>query len=236
MSTIESAKERMKLIDKIKVIILDFDNCLVLDPVTRKGSEEVKDKAWYGVFPEYNPEELGAVIEEAQRQIAGGKGDRKDIVRLVSEHFGVPKEKIPAEIESRCQAFNEVVQVGVLRVGVSPDNRRAVKTFSRMMPVYINTATPKEQSLESLAALELTGFTDVYGRPGTKVGNLKEIIAREKVSASDVLYIADGESDWQAAQEVGCQFVGISTARNTAWQEKPQEFPTVNSLLEILEL
>jgi HAD superfamily hydrolase (TIGR01549 family) len=226
----------MKLLEKVKIIILDFDNCIILNPKTKKGSEEVKDEAWFKIFPEYDPKKLETVVKEAQKQIAGGKGDRKDVARLICEHFGVPKEKIPDEIKRSCESFNTIVQKGILEIGVSSDNRRAIGTLSKKMPVYINTATPKEQSLESLAALKLSGFTDVYGRPGNKVENLKAIINREKINPSEVLYAGDAESDWQAAQEVGCQFVGISTARNTAWHNQSQKFPVVNSLSEILEL
>ncbi|HUW22026.1 MAG TPA: HAD family hydrolase [Candidatus Bathyarchaeia archaeon] len=226
----------MRQVNKIKVIVLDFDNCIVLDPTTRRGSEEVKDQAWCKVFTEYDPEELEKVIAEAQEQIKGGKGDRRDIVRLVCKHFGIPEEKIPTEIEYRCEAFNAIVQVGILQIGVSPENRQAIKILSGKMPVYINTATPKEQSLESLAALELGGFKDVYGRPGNKVENLKTIIERESIDPSKILYVGDSENDWQAAQAVGCRFIGVQTARNTAWQGKQQEFPVIHSLAEILEL
>ena len=219
---------------KAKVLVLDFDNCLVLDEKTRIGSEEVKDEAWFEVFSEYDQRELGEVIEKAQKQIVGGKGDRQDIVRIICQHFGIPKEKIPAEIELRLKDFNAIVQAGIRRIGVSQDNRQALKMLFQRMPVYLNTATPREQSLESLRALKLEGFKDVYGRPGTKIENLQNIIARESVTPSAVLYVGDQESDWQVAQELGCQFVGVQTSRNTAWQRKPQEFPIVHSLSEIL--
>ena len=84
-----------------KVLVLDFDNCIVLDEKIGTGSEEVKDEAWFTVFPEYSRVELEPVLEQAKKDIAGGKGDRKDIVERVSKHFNVAEEKIPQEIITR---------------------------------------------------------------------------------------------------------------------------------------
>ena len=73
---------------KAEVLVLDFDNCLILDPETREGSEDLKKSAWFRVFP-YEPGELSQAIDEAYRQIAGGKGDRRDVVRFVLQRCGV---------------------------------------------------------------------------------------------------------------------------------------------------
>jgi FMN phosphatase YigB (HAD superfamily) len=40
---------------KITAVVFDLDNTLLLDPATGEGSEEIKDRAWYRVFSEYNP-------------------------------------------------------------------------------------------------------------------------------------------------------------------------------------
>ena len=221
----------------IKVIVFDFDNCIVLDEKTRTGSEEVKDGAWFEVFSEYNRAELDTVVEKVKRDIAGGKGDRKDIAARVLKHFGFPESEIPQEVPRRCQRFDEIIQEGIKRISISDATRESIAELAERFPLYINTATPREAALESLAVLRIAGFFKaVYGRPGTKVGNLREILAAESATPSEMLFIDDQESGRKAGEEIGCTFVGMQTARNKLWNETPQPFPIIKSFKEISHL
>ena len=79
-------------------------------------------------------------------------------------------------------------------------------------------------------------FKGVYGRPGTKAGNLQAIITAESVKPDEVLFVDDQPSNYEVAKEIGCQFVGIRTKRVRLWHETPQPFPLINSLSEILNI
>jgi phosphoglycolate phosphatase-like HAD superfamily hydrolase len=220
-----------------KVLVLDFDNCIVLDEKIGTGSEEVKDEAWFTVFPEYSRVELEPVLEQAKKDIAGGKGDRKDIVERVSKHFNVAEEKIPQEIINRCERFNQVLQEGIQKIGVSKKIQDTLAQLSKKLPIYVNTATPRQGALESLDAIGITSlFKKIYGRPGTKVENLQSAIKDENVKPEKLLFVDDQESGWIAAQVVGCGFIGIHTARNRKWKEKDQPFPIIRSLTELLTM
>lgn len=218
----------------VKVIVFDFDNCIVLDEQTRKGSEEVKDRAWFDVFSEYDAKELDTVVEQTKKDIAGGKGDRNDIAARVLKHFGFPEQEIPQEVARRCRRFDEIIQEGIKKISISSATRDSIAELSKNFPLYINTATPREAALESLKALGIAeSFKGIYGRPGTKLGNLRDIIAAESIHPDEMLLIDDQESGWKAAKEVGCQFVGMQTARNKPWNENPQPFPIIKSFKEI---
>ncbi len=180
---------------QIKAIALDFDNCIILDEETRKGSEEVKDEAWFTVFPEIDRETLTSVLEKVKKEIAGGKGDRKDIARRVQRHFCLGlntastsaeeinhklNQLLEQEAAARCNAYNRTVQEGIKEIGVSEQPRQALDELSKKMPVFVNSATPRDGILESINALGIRDyFTEVYGRPGTKVENLQNIVAAE---------------------------------------------------------
>lgn len=221
----------------IKVVAFNFDNCLVLDYNTREGSEELKDRAWFVVFPDYKRKILEPVIEEVKRSITGGKGDRRDIVKRVLKHFNFPEDKIPCEITRRCEMFNEFVQKGIKQVNISPEVRVALSELSDHLPLYVNTATPREAVLESLKALKIAKFfKGVYGRPGTKADNLRQILAVEAIQAEELLFVDDQPSGWKIAQEIGCSFVGMHTARNNLWHNHPQPFPIIRSLIELVKL
>jgi len=231
---------------QIKALALDFDNCIILDEKTRKGSEEVKDEAWFSVFPEIARVELEPVLEKIKKEIAGGKGDRKDIVtsvysRFLSELTG--KTSIPSiataymetEIMMRCDRYNYFVQEGIKRIGVSVETRRTIEKLSLQLPIYINTATPSGAILQSLDSLTLTKyFKGVLGRPKSKVENLFSIMASEDLARpTELLFVGDSTSDLAAAEKAGCLFVGMHTKRNKAWHTSTT-FPLIFSLSELV--
>lgn len=221
----------------IKVAAFDFDNCIVLDENTREGSEELKDHAWFVVFPDYKREILEPVIEEVKQSIVGGKGDRQDIVKRVLEYFNFPEDKIPYEVTRLCELFNASVQEGIKQINISPEVRVALAELSDRLPLYVNTATPREAVLESLEALKIAKFfKGVYGRPRTKVDNLRQILAVEAIRAEELLFVDDQPSGWKITQEIGCSFVGMHTARNKLWHNHLQPFPIIRSLIELVEL
>ena len=219
---------------KEKVLIIDLDNCLFLDEKTRKGSEEIKDEAWFEVFGECDRKILKPVLDKAKTELAGGKGDRKDIVLKVCKTFNLAKTE--DDTKKRCNFFSEIVKEGILKIGVSNDNKKALDLISKKIPIYVNTATPKDQAIEILKDLDiLKFFKDIYGRPETKMENMRLIVEREKIKPEECLYIDDQESGCLIAKEIGCNFFGMQTNRNTKWDSNSVSFPIIYSLLEIVK-
>lgn len=217
---------------KLPVIVFDFDNCIALDPRTGEGSEEIKDRAWYAVFPEYNHGALKVILGSAQRAIAGGRGDRKDVASMVLTHFGF-KGCVSEEAIARCERFDAVVQEGILALGISPEVKNALRSLSEKTHLYINTATPREPMVRTLNALGLSPyFKGVYGRPGTKVTNLGRIATMEDALFDRIVFVGDATGDYEAAKIVGCNFIGVRTMRNISWYN-PQRFHTVRSVDEV---
>lgn len=214
-----------------QVIVFDFDNCIALDPHTGEGSEEVKDRAWYDVFPEHDPVILAEVLENAQRAFAGGKGDRKDIAGMILDRFGFAG-CVSEEAIRRCSRFEDIVQEGIKRIIIPPEVHRAILRITQRIPLYLNTATPVEAMQKTLRALRLDLFKGVYGRPYTKVENLRLIANAEHASFREMIFVGDSKGDYDAARKVGCWFIGVRTKRNSAWR-KSQPFPTIGSLAEL---
>ncbi len=220
---------------KAEVLVLDFDNSLILDPETREGSEDLKKSVWFKVFP-YEPGELTQAIDEAYRQIAGGKGDRRDVVRIVLHRFGdlqVDEE----EINRYCDRFNTLVQEGILQIGVTQETRDTLAELNvRRISLYINSASPAESVEQSLKALRIFHyFKGIYGTPWTKEENLRKIIQAEGVDPLQVIFVDDSAIAWNIAQAVGCRFIGIHTKTNTAWHNGDMPFPVIRKLSELLE-
>lgn len=215
----------------IKVVILDFDNTLILDEASGVGSEEKKHDAWYGVFPEIPADTLSTRLDELQRKIVGGKGDRMDIIRALCADVGAPEDG--AEYARRNESFNAKVQEGVLEIGMSTEKREVLRALAGRYKLYLNSATLLPALRESLDALGIGDvFIGIYGRPGTKESNLREIIAHAQVNPQDVLCVDDQPKAYEIARAVGCQFIGMRTSA-VQW---PEDGPrTVGSLMEFGE-
>lgn len=220
---------------RIKVIVLDADNCIFLNEETREGSEEIKDRAWFELFSEYDQKKLNEVIENAKHDIAGGRGDRNDIARRVLEHFGFTTSQVADEVIKRCELFDVIVQRQIVSIPIRKEVYEVLKKLSGHFALYLNTATPRDSILKTLDILNLNIFKGVYGRPGTKVENLRAIINSEAIQPEKMLFVGDMQSDCNAAQDVGCRFVGIHTKRNWPWGEA-QSFPIISSLTELEEI
>lgn len=201
----------------VKVVVCDVDDVLI------EGSEDAKDAAWFPIFGEISKEKLAPVIKEAQQKILGGKGNRKNIAHDVLIRFvfapAEAKEKLEHEVERRCELFDNEVQTAMRRIGVRPEARAALLLLKKRFPLYVNTGIPVEALLRTLQNLRISElFKKVYGTPGTKVENLKHIAEDEHVLPGELLFISDGEKDFEAAEEFGCPFVGVGTHRNH-WNE-----------------
>ncbi len=221
---------------KTKVLALDFDNCLVLNEMTRKGSEEIKDEAWFMVFSEIPRNTLQPILEKIKQEFVGGKGDRKNIIDKIYQYFKIAETDLANGVAHRCEHFDALVQKGIKEIGISQKTRDAIATLSIKLPLYINTGTPHGEVLKSLNALKiLQFFKGVYGRPGTKIGNLRDIIAVESVNPDELLFVDDQQIGWLIAQEIGCKFIGMHTTRNHVWNKNTQPFPIIHSLAELLE-
>lgn len=218
-----------------KVLIIDLDNCLFLDEKTRKGSEEIKDDAWFNVFPEYEIKTLKILLEQIKMEVSGGKGDRKDIVLFLLKKNNL--DNSDEEINRRCNLFGKIVKQGILKIGVSKNNIKALELIFKKIPIYANTATPEIQAKEILNDLNLLKFfKGVYGRPKTKLENMRLIIEKERIKPKECLYVDDQESGYLIAREVGCNFMGMHTSKNVKWHININlSFSIIYSLLEIVK-
>lgn len=228
----QDLSESVPQLSSVSVLVLDFDNTLILDEASGVGSEEKKRDAWYGVFPEIPADTLSTRLDELQRKIAGGNGDRMDIIRALCTDAGAPKDD--AEYARRNEFFTVKVQEGVLEIGMNAGKRNVLRALIGRYKLYLNSATPLPALREGLDALGIGDvFTGIYGRPGTKDGNLREIIAQAQVEPQGVLFVDDQLKAYEIALSVGCQFIGMRTA-TVRW---PGNGPhAIGSLSELAKL
>ena len=222
---------------KKTVIVFDADG--VLFP----GGELMKDAAWDRMVATYSHPEhttltdwtTAIILARGEFGTGKGTGSRFDIIALALTETGLPATTTDTVVHTWAQAYNEMVQLMILELGVYPETRAALEILTTLgHSLYVNTATPTDAVSESLRALQLEQFfTGVYGQPESKVQNLQMIAERESVPVTEQVFVGDGSGDVRAATEEGCRFIGVTNESNQ-WQDTP--FPLIERLDELITL
>jgi phosphoglycolate phosphatase len=104
------------------------------------------------------------------------------------------------------------------RIRAAPERRGARLALAalrrRGLHLFINTGTPTRDVIPLLRARGLSRFfTGVFGIPGSKVDNLRQIMARTHTRPCEVLFVGDSMDDLAATKATGVWFVAIDAER-----------------------
>ena len=59
---------------------------------------------------------------------------------------------------------------------------------------------------------------------------MERILKKEKLNVKEMLFVGDAEGDYNAAKNIGCNFIGVANNWNK-W--KKREFPLIKSISEL---
>jgi phosphoglycolate phosphatase len=188
----------------VRCLVFDFDGVLV-------DSNALKYDAYFAVF-----RDVPAATPLIQRVLQNDNaGDRHDVIRsilaamlesqLISE-AAAGEHGVVARVEEYGRICEDAVMLAPETPGCSP----ALLTLADLCPLYINSATP-EEPLRRIVARRRWGalFTDVLGRPRSKVENLEIVCERERISRGSLVFVGDSSSDQAAADRFGCPFIAF---------------------------
>ncbi len=209
----------------IKILVLDFDG------VVTPRSEFFKQEAWRDVFSSYGKRAEKPFLE-AEKKYGGGRGgDRFDILQETYKLLGEPSDKIAELVKLGSEIFDKYVQKKILEAGINSNSKKTLESLSHKVPIYLNSATPVESLARSVKALGIEScFKASLGSPKSKVENFKYVSQKENTTPQEILFVGDGDSDYRAALEFGCKFIGFANDWNK-WDKK--SFPLIRNLNEI---
>lgn len=209
----------------IKAIVFDFDGVIV------RNSEFGKDKGWENIFPP----EIKTYVTLAKKKYSGGRGSRVDIIRELAPVMKIKSEEIDVWMEQKIREFEDFTSTFTINDGIIPEDRGALEILASKYPLYLNSATP-ESILPNL--VEKLGiaifFKNFYGQrnPNSKIENLERARSDTGISVEEILFVGDQDTDFQAAQKIGCQFVGIMNDWNK-WREGDKTFPLISGAKDL---
>ena len=196
----------MDLNSAIKIIVFDFDDTLV-------KSERIKKEAFATIFYQVDgavdvvrdfvrnslPLPRLAMIREILKLLCG-----RNLLSIAAIDFS-------ATVDDYLIRYGKLVEDLVLAAEEVSGAVDTLRTLSAEYPLYLNSATPQD-SISRIIIKKNWGifFKGVYGSPpGTKLSNLRKIIADENLFGREVLVVGDRESDRKSADECDCKFIGV---------------------------
>lgn len=217
------------MISMAKCVVFDFDGTLVESNEIKKstfykvverlsGSRKIIDEA---LSLKVNEERYDVFLEIARRLIDKKALSQQKTIEEWADAFTDEYTKICEILISKCP---EILGATDLLEGLT----------ERKFVLFVNSATPVEplKKIIELRSLDKY-FTRVYGKPCSKIENLRTIMASNMINPNEIIVIGDGESDRLAADATGCHFIGML---NDSSKFKTMPAYTVRNLLEAKEI
>ena len=181
----------------LTTLILDFDGIIV-------ESIPLKTVALRKIFSFAPPEHLDEIIAF---HLENGGMSRYDKFRHI--YANILDEPLTPEQEERlADEYVGLIFDAMLTVPYVHGAEDLLRDCSRMLPLYIVSATPEAEMHEIARRRDLTKyFVRIYGSPKTKAECIREILDETGGSPAEALFVGDAPNDWQAACETGVRFV-----------------------------
>jgi len=181
-------------------------------------------------------------LEEISQLCAGQSGGRIKVFNYVFEHLNEPEETISTLTEKASRVFDDYVQEKILKAGLATGTLSTLETLTNLdLKLYINSGTASPALQDIIKKLGIHHFfSGVFGSTkepigGGKVENLQYIAEQEKLGPEAIIFVGDSDSDYKAAVEFRCDFIGISNEWN-GWRKDAKSFPVISKLSDIPRL
>jgi len=206
----------------IKAIAFDFDGVLA-------DSNKLKEDVYFEILPKSDHALVKTIL--ADQNIVQ---TRSAVFRALFASKGLSGKNLEIRSAAFSGRYNDFVQEGIEKMGLVPGAEDLLQKLSDKYSLYINSHTQEDALLETVVRLGIGHFfKGVFGRKNInskKSEVLKEIMEKERAAPEEVLMVGDADSDFEAAEEAGCRFVGVANDYN-GWEKK--EFTLVQNISEL---
>ena len=203
--------------------IFDFDGVI-------KDSVKVKSEAFVQLYASEG-KEFQRKVEEYH--LANGGISRYVKFKVWNEWLGrsTSEEAIAELAKNFAQLVIDNVVASPFVIGAI----EAIEAANENALCFIATGTPDDEINLILSQLDLGRFFhEVHGSSRKKSTIVKDIVARYHLTPSEVLFIGDAQTDYQAALENGLDFYLRKTDYNSDWFEsKPGITYKANDLKDL---
>ena len=205
-----------------RIIIFDFDGVIV-------ESNAIKDQAFFKLYLPYG-ESIARSAHELHLSNSGAS--RFEKFALIHKVV-LGREITPAESQDFGQRFRSLCFDAVCACPMIPGAEQFLNTYAGRIGMALASATPEEELVAILKKRDLTRyFRHTCGKPRSKLQNLNYILASEKLTPDQAVFVGDQPSDRDAALEAAIPFIRrVEDSSNTLTADH-----SITNLMELSEL
>jgi len=185
---------------RLKLIITDFDGVIL-------NSEPAKDLAYKECFS-FFPQQVDDFMSYHFENPTVGRYEK-----LKYFYENILKIKYTDDCKNWISdRFNEIAYNKVCSSSFIPGALEFIRDFSKKLPIWVVTGTPKDQLIRVLKKLEIDKyFEKVFSTPPNKSQILSKVLSDANVSPEETVFIGDMNNDLNSAKDNGIPFIGIET-------------------------
>ena len=208
----------------IRAIIFDFDG-VILDSV------DIKTKAFARLFEDHEP---GVVRQVVAHHLANGGVSRFRKFQHIYEnilHTPMPE----GESERLGERFSALVFDEVVKAAWIPGAPEFLGENHTRYRCFVASGTPQEELERIVKLRDLEKyFAGIFGSPATKEEITRGIFAKEGLRNSEVLFVGDALTDFNAAKACDVRFVGIASGGSDPFPAGTLVLPDLRGLAGLL--
>lgn len=178
-------------------VVFDCDGVLI-------ESVDIKTAAFVELFSEY-PQHAEAIADHHLTHLGISRFEKfrwiyRELLQL---------ELGDDQLKALGQRFADHVAAGTLTCPEVPGTTATLATLHGWaVPLFVASGTPQDELDQVISARGWTTlFAGVHGSPTTKPDMLTSIAKTVGTTPSQLVFVGDGWSDYQAARETGARFV-----------------------------
>lgn len=205
----------------LRALIFDFDDVLV-------ESAGIKTSAFVRLFAAEGPEVVQRIV--AYHRAHGGVS-RFEKFRTI--YRDILRRPLDTETFQRfCDQFADLIVEAIIAAPWVEGAEAFLDAHRGRYRFFVVSGTPEEELRTIVQRRQMAHYFDgVYGSPTPKEILLRQVLARQHLQPTEVLFIGDAATDWLTAQTLGLPFLwrqGPQTPRLTGYTG-----PRITSLAEL---
>ncbi|NQS90399.1 HAD hydrolase-like protein, partial [Patescibacteria group bacterium] len=207
-------------------VIFDFDGVLV-------NSNKIKKQACFYIFKGIKGAEKA--VQEILDNLGGD--DRYQFIRRVLQKLQCNSSE--SEVQKYAKLYGQITEKGQIEAKEIKGATECLKALRKMgYRLFLHTSTP-DQAIKRVAKQRGIDvyFDEIYGSTrGNKTEVLQIIIKENNLSPEKILSIGDGNSKFEAAKELGIEFIGLANESNDFSKRSDLKYVLYNDLTKLLDI
>ncbi len=181
----------------VRAIAFDFDGVLL-------ETVEVKTRAFAQLFGGEGPEMVRRVIEY---HLSHGGVSRVEKLRVIYRDI-LNRPLDDEDLERLSEQFHAFVFEQVVAAPWVRGAEEFLRRFYGTYAFFVISGTPDGELKDIVRRRRMERwFDDIWGSPETKEELLARCLSEHELSAEEVVFVGDAETDWAAAQHTGVRFI-----------------------------